>query len=84
MPIVGIAFMALFLVMLGATVGGALGTGGAWFLYLRTVRQRECEGAVIVPEEEFSAGCGALLTGSILGSVLGGGAVLVVGYWAGI
>ena len=81
MPIFGIAVMALLAVGAGSIIGGAVGAGISWLLVLRQIRLRECQGAqALRPEEEFSSGCGALLAGALLGSLLGTGVVLGLGY----
>jgi hypothetical protein len=59
----------------GLLVGGGTGALVAWLLHLRGVRLRAIQGADVRSEDEFSAGCSALLLGALLGSVLGCGAV---------
>jgi hypothetical protein len=79
MPIVGVLFAALLLGGGGFVVGVGAGALVVELLHRRLVRLREQQGADVCREDELSAGCGPLLTGALLGGVLGCCAALGVG-----
>ena len=78
MPIVGILVVGGVVCAVGAAIGAALGAGAVWFLHQWRARVRERQGAEVPNEEQVAAECGAVLAGSLLGGVLGCGAVVVV------
>jgi hypothetical protein len=78
-PIVAVLFAALVFGGAGFAVGGGMGALAVELLHQRCVRARGGQGAEIQPEEWNSAGCGALLAGSLLGGVFGCLAMLILG-----
>ena len=79
MPIFAVMVVAILLGAAGLVIGGGIGAVVASFFHLRS--ERAYPGAETRPAEEISSsGCQALLFGAFMGSVLGCGAALGLGY----